>query len=62
MPLADDTDLDEIARINFGFVGADIGALVREAAMDALRRILPDVNLKEGIRTWMVSKTCKVLW
>jgi len=56
MPLANDTDLDEIARITFGFVGADIGALVREAAMDALRRILPDVNLKEGIPSAVLEK------
>lgn len=49
MPLAENTDLDEIARTTYGFVGADLGALVREAAMDALRRVLPDVNLKEGI-------------
>jgi transitional endoplasmic reticulum ATPase len=49
MPLAEDADLDEIARTTYGFVGADLGALVREAAMDALRRVLPDINLKEGI-------------
>ncbi|MBY5538253.1 CDC48 family AAA ATPase [Rhizobium leguminosarum] len=49
MPLAEDTDLDEISRTTYGFVGADLGALVREAAMDALRRVLPEVNLKEGI-------------
>ncbi len=56
MPLAEDTDLDEIARTTFGFVGADLGALVREAAMDALRRILPDINLKEGIPTEVLEK------
>ncbi|MBW9116433.1 CDC48 family AAA ATPase [Rhizobium cauense] len=49
MPLADGMDLDEIARTTYGFVGADLGALVREAAMDALRRILPSINLREGI-------------
>ncbi|PZM07982.1 CDC48 family AAA ATPase [Rhizobium tubonense] len=49
MPLAEDVDLDEIARTTYGFVGADLGALGREAAMDCLRRILPNVNLKEGI-------------
>jgi transitional endoplasmic reticulum ATPase len=49
MPLAEGTDLDEIARTTYGFVGADLGALVREAAMDALRRVLPDINLREGI-------------
>ncbi len=49
MPLAEEIDLDEIARTTYGFVGADLGALVREAAMDALRRILPNINLREGI-------------
>jgi transitional endoplasmic reticulum ATPase len=49
MPLAEDVDLDEIARITYGFVGADLSALAREAAMDSLRRILPSIDLKEGI-------------
>jgi transitional endoplasmic reticulum ATPase len=49
MPLAEDVDLDEIARTTYGFVGADLSALVREAAMDAVRRILPNINLKDGI-------------
>ncbi|WP_414473705.1 CDC48 family AAA ATPase [Microvirga sp. M2] len=49
MPLAEDVSLDELARTTYGFVGADLSALAREAAMDSLRRILPDVNLKEGI-------------
>lgn len=56
MPLAQDTDLDEIARTTYGFVGADLGALVREAAMDALRRVLPDINLKEGIPAEVLEK------
>lgn len=49
MPLAEDVDLDELARTTYGFVGADISALAREAAMDAVRRILPKLNLREGI-------------
>ena len=56
MPLAEDTDLDDIARTTYGFVGADLGALVREAAMDALRRILPDINLREGIPAEILEK------
>lgn len=56
MPLAEGTDLDEIARTTFGFVGADLGALVREAAMDALRRVLPDINLKNGIPSEVLEK------
>ncbi len=49
MPLSEDVNLDEIARTTYGFVGADLSALAREAAMDSLRRILPNINLKEGI-------------
>jgi transitional endoplasmic reticulum ATPase len=44
MPLADDVDPDEIAKATFGFVGADMGALSREAAMETLRRLLPEIN------------------
>ncbi len=49
MPLAEDVNMEEIARTTYGFVGADLGALAREAAMDCLRRILPDINLRDGI-------------
>jgi transitional endoplasmic reticulum ATPase len=47
MPLAEDVDLSEIARISYGFVGADLSALAREAAIDALRRNLPNIHLDE---------------
>jgi len=46
MPLADGVNLDELARTTHGFVGADIGALSREAAMDAVRRIMPQLDLE----------------
>jgi transitional endoplasmic reticulum ATPase len=46
MPLAAGVDLDELARTTHGFVGADIGALAREAAMDAVRRIMPQLDLE----------------
>ena len=49
MPLAEDLDLDELARVTYGFVGADIAALAREAAMDAVRRLLPELDLKEEL-------------
>jgi transitional endoplasmic reticulum ATPase len=55
MPLAEDVNLDEIARTTYGFVGADLAALSREAAMDSLRRILPNVNLKEGIPSQLLE-------
>jgi len=47
MPLEDKVDLDELARVTHGFVGADIAALAREAAIDAVRRIMPRLDLAE---------------
>lgn len=47
MPLADDVDLDRLADLTHGYAGADLSALAKEAAMAALRRILPDVNLED---------------
>lgn len=48
MPLARDVDLNEFARTTYGFVGADLSALAREAAIETLRRNLPDINIEEG--------------
>jgi len=47
MPLAEGVNLDELARRTYGFVGADLAALTREAALEAVRRIMPKVNLAE---------------
>ena len=47
MPLASDVDLGHIADKTHGYVGADLAALCREAAMAALRRVLPDVNVDD---------------
>lgn len=51
MPLTSEgdnkVDLQNLARITHGFVGADLNALCREAAMKALRRYLPQINLEE---------------
>ncbi len=44
MPLATGVDLGRLAEITHGFVGADLEALCREAAMLTLRRIMPDVD------------------
>ncbi|MCX7018515.1 MAG: CDC48 family AAA ATPase [Candidatus Sumerlaeota bacterium] len=44
MPLADDVKLDHLAEITHGFVGADLEALCREAAMICLRRIMTDID------------------
>ncbi|MBU4393376.1 MAG: CDC48 family AAA ATPase [Actinobacteria bacterium] len=46
MPLAADVDLDRVAEITHGFVGADLQALMREAAMITLRTILPHIDFE----------------
>ena len=46
MPLSDDVDLKRLADRTHGYAGADISALCKEAAMAALRRILPQVDLE----------------
>jgi len=47
VPLAENVDLEKIAEVTHGYTGADLAALVREAGMSALRRILPRLNLEE---------------
>lgn len=44
MPLAEDVEMSHLAAITHGFVGADLEALCREAAMICLRRILPNID------------------
>lgn len=46
MPLAEDVNLEKLAEITHGFVGADLEALAREAAMSALRAILPKIDFE----------------
>ncbi len=46
MPLAEDVNLDELAELTIGFVGADLEALAKEAAMHALRRVLPEIDIE----------------
>jgi transitional endoplasmic reticulum ATPase len=47
MPISDDFDMEWLLDNSYGFVGADISALVRESAMKALRRYLPMIDLEE---------------
>ncbi|MCS4542309.1 MAG: CDC48 family AAA ATPase [Euryarchaeota archaeon] len=46
MPLSENVDLEKLADVTHGFVGADIAALCKEAAMHALRRVLPEIDLE----------------
>ncbi len=49
MPLGEAVNLDTLADITHGFVGADLAALAREAAMKTLRSILPEIDLDEEV-------------
>ncbi len=48
MPLAQNVDLAELASVTHGFVGADLAALAKEAAMIVLRKLLPEIKQREG--------------
>jgi transitional endoplasmic reticulum ATPase len=60
MPLAQDmseeTGLREIADMTHGFVGADLSSLCKEAAMHAIRKILPDINIEADIPQEIMEK------
>ena len=48
MPIEKGVDLDKLAEVTYGYVGADIAGLAKEAAMHALRRVIPTISsLKE---------------
>ncbi|MDR1721864.1 MAG: CDC48 family AAA ATPase [Methanobrevibacter sp.] len=49
MPLAENVDLEELSETTHGFVGADLEALCKEAAMRVVRRVLPDIKTDEEI-------------
>src|SRR5512136_933963 len=56
MPLTKDTKLDDLAEFTYGYVGADLAALAREAAMNALRRYLPEIDLEKPIPVELLEK------
>lgn len=49
MPLAEDVDLDKFSGVTHGFVGADLAALAREAAMKCLGRLVPELELDKPV-------------
>ena len=61
MPLGEDVDIAELAGVTHGFVGADLAALCREAAMKCLRRFIPRINLDEDEIPTEVLDQLKVL-
>jgi len=56
MPLKDGTKLEDLAEFTYGYVGADLAALAREAAMNALRRYLPEIDLEKPIPVKILEK------
>ena len=62
MPLADDVDIAKLADMTHGYAGADISALAKEAAMAALRRVLPDVDLEAEEIPIDVLNKIQVTW
>jgi transitional endoplasmic reticulum ATPase len=61
MPLDGGVDIAQLARRTYGFVGADLAALTREAAIEAVRRIMPRINLEEGTIPPDVLETLSVI-
>ncbi len=49
MPMAEDVDLDMLAKSTHGYVGADLASLAREAAMKCLGRYVPDFELDKPV-------------
>ena len=62
MPIDEDVDLERLAKITHGFVGADLQMLTKEAAMVSLRKTLPEIDLDEDeipaeiLRTIQINK------
>jgi transitional endoplasmic reticulum ATPase len=58
VPLAGDVDLDKLAEMTYGYTGADLAALVKEAAMNALRRFLKEhaIDLDKPIPSELLQK------
>ena len=56
MPLEENVQLDHIAKITHGFVGADLASLAREAAMKSLRRYLPEIDIGKPIPAEILEK------
>ncbi|QYZ78268.1 AAA family ATPase [Methanofollis formosanus] len=56
VPLAENVDLEHLAEITHGFVGADVALLVKEAAMHALRKVIPKIKAEEEIPAELIEE------
>lgn len=60
MPLDADVSVDELAAVTHGYTGADISSLTKEAAIKALRRYLPEINMEEEFIPSEILESMKV--
>lgn len=60
MPIDKSVDLDKISRVAHGFVGADLEALAKEAAMGSLRRVIPEMDLEQDRISPEILKKIKI--
>ncbi|QGR18977.1 CDC48 family AAA ATPase [Stygiolobus azoricus] len=62
MPLGEDVDLDKLAEMTYGYTGADLAALAKEAAISALRRFIQEkkLNLEQQTIPADILKELKV--
>jgi len=56
VPLSDDVNLENFAESTYGFVGADIALLVKESAMNAIRKIIPLIDIEKEIPTEIIEQ------
>jgi transitional endoplasmic reticulum ATPase len=61
MPLSKDVDITEVAAVTHGYTGADLSLLTKEAAIKALRRVLPLINIEEETLSPQVLESITVM-
>ncbi|MEW6723047.1 MAG: CDC48 family AAA ATPase [Candidatus Micrarchaeota archaeon] len=61
MPLSKDVDIDQIAAVTHGYTGADLSLLTKEAAIKALRRVLPLINIEEETLSPQILESITVM-
>ncbi|KUK04086.1 MAG: AAA family ATPase, CDC48 subfamily, partial [Methanosarcinales archeaon 56_1174] len=62
MPLSEDVDLEKLAEMCHGYVGADLAALAKEAGIRALRRVIPEIDLEGETVPAEVLNKLTVTW
>ncbi|XP_047534278.1 nuclear valosin-containing protein-like [Vanessa atalanta] len=60
LALADDVDMNALAQITPGFVGADLQALVNKASTYAVKRIFAEIRIKNKLETLKKTEETKI--